>query len=228
MGNTKVTVAVFDPREIPKNNKFREHGQIYCDFKFATFSSWKRKPPQTDTEEKCLALAIKRALQPAVCLYTFPNFQVDVFVHVLENDGSALAAAITAAGLAIANAGIPMYDVVTATAMAIQDKTFLIDPTSVEEEICTLRGETHGVITLARLATLEQVSEVYQTGFLPVPTVKKAVEMLVKTNDMIAPLVRQLLVKKVNKDIKLVEQEEKEREITMVCEVQKETEGVEG
>lgn len=215
-----MTVAVFDPREIPKNNKFREHGELFCDFKFATFSSWKRKPPQSDTEEKCLALAMKRALQPAVCLYTFPNFQVDVFVHVLENDGSALAAAITAAGLAIADAGIPMYDVVTASTVAIQEKSFLIDPTSVEEEICTLRGVEHGVVTLARLATLEQVSEVYQTGYLSVPAVKRAIEMLAKTNGLIAPLVRQLLVKKVNKDVKLLQQEEKERDV-VVCEVQK-------
>lgn len=212
---------MFDPREIPKNNKFREHGELYCDFKFATFSSWKRKPPQTDTEEKCLALAMKRALQPAVCLYTFPNFQVDVLVHVLENDGSALAAAITAGGLAISDAGIPMYDVVTASSVAIQDDKFLIDPTSVEEELCTVKGDTHGVITLARLSTLEQVSEIYQTGYLPVQIVKKAVDLLTKTNELIAPLVKQLLVKKVNHDVKVLKQEEKEKEVVMVCEVQK-------
>lgn len=225
MGNTKVTVAVFDPREIPKNNKFREHGQLYCDFKFATFSQWKRKSPQTDTEEKCLAMALKRALQPAVCLYTFPNFQVDVFVHVLENDGSALAAAITAAGLAIADAGIPMYDVVTASSVGIQDNRFLIDPTSVEEDICNLKGSTHGVITLARLSVLEQISEVYQTGYLPVETVRKALEGLVKNTELVAPLIKQLLVKKVDRDVKLLRKQEQEKEVTIVCEIKnKETE----
>lgn len=44
----------------------------------------------------------------------FPNFQVDVYATVLDNGGSALAAAIMAASLALANAGVPMFGLVTA------------------------------------------------------------------------------------------------------------------
>lgn len=42
--------------------------------------------------------------------HEFPNFQVDVQVLVLQDDGSSLAAAITCAGLALADAAVPMYD----------------------------------------------------------------------------------------------------------------------
>lgn len=45
----------------------------------------------------------------------FPNFQVDVYATVLDNGGSALAAAIMAASLALANAGVPMFGLVTAS-----------------------------------------------------------------------------------------------------------------
>jgi len=38
-------------------------------------------------------------------------------VLVLENDGSALAAAITCAGLALADASVPMYDLVVAATL---------------------------------------------------------------------------------------------------------------
>lgn len=46
-----------------------------------------------------MALSLKRALLPAVCRYAFTNFQVDIYVNVIEDDGSVLAAAITASGL---------------------------------------------------------------------------------------------------------------------------------
>ena len=49
--------------------------------------------------------------------HEFPKSNVDVFVHVLQDDGGALAAAITAAGAALADASVPMYDLVTAAAL---------------------------------------------------------------------------------------------------------------
>jgi len=182
MGKTKLTVAVFDPREIPKNNKFREEGDLYCDFKFSPFSCVKRKPLQPDADEKSLALALKCALKPAVCRYTFPNFQVDVFVNVLENDGSVLAAAICAAGVALSDAGIPMYDVITGSCVAIQEEKLYLDPTSTEEEICNVMGTIHGTITLAKLSTLDQVSEIFLFGYLPVHTIKKGMQFTWKSD----------------------------------------------
>lgn len=47
--------------------------------------------------------------------HEFPNFQVDVYVMVLDNAGSSLAAAIMAASTALANAGVPMFGLVTAS-----------------------------------------------------------------------------------------------------------------
>jgi len=52
---------------------------------------------------------------------------------VLENDGSVLATAITAAGLALMDGCIPMYDVITATSLVsyilhyLTIKLFLLD-----------------------------------------------------------------------------------------------------
>lgn len=160
---------------------------------------------------------MKRALQPAVCRYTFPNFQVDVFVNVLENDGSALAAAITASGLALADAGIPMYDVITAACVGVCDDKVLVDPTGAEEDICNLVGKVHGTVTLARLSRLEQISEVFQSGYLPLETVQKACALLTKTNEEIAPLIQQLIVKKVAKQVKVNKKAELEKmEVTII------------
>lgn len=58
--------------------------------------------------------------------HEFPNFQVDVYVLVLENDGSVLAAAINCAGLALADASVPMYDLVSAATMVCNCQNRLI------------------------------------------------------------------------------------------------------
>ena len=43
--------------------------------------------------------------------HLYPKTQIDVFVTVLENDGSVLAAAMTCASLALANASVQMFDI---------------------------------------------------------------------------------------------------------------------
>lgn len=49
--------------------------------------------------------------------HLYPKSQIDVFVTVLENDGSFVAGAITCAGLALADAAIDMFDVIVGASM---------------------------------------------------------------------------------------------------------------
>lgn len=205
LGETKVTVAVFDPREIPKQNKFNTQGELYCDFKFSPFAGVRRRSPIADSDEKSLARALHRALMPAVCRQEFPNFQVDVFVNVLEDDGSALAAAITAAGLALADAGIPMYDIITATNCGILDDKLFLDPTRAEEELFTASVCSridHGLITMARLSNNEQISEIWSSGSFAVEKMDKSLEVLAKSSQEVAQVIEEVLVKRVHKFLK--------------------------
>ncbi|KAF5294098.1 hypothetical protein FQR65_LT10922 [Abscondita terminalis] len=209
--NTKVVVSVYDPREIPKKTDYSLKGELYCVFKFAPFSCLNRKGYQQDAEEKQNSAILKRALESAVCRHKFPNFQVDVYVLVLENDGSALSASITAAGVALAQAGIPMYDTITAATLGIQGDVKILDPTSEEESLCNIavyksegekKYESHGIIILAMLSTHEQVSELYQTGNLSLEIVNEAVTILSKATKEIVPLVEKCLVNHVTKNLK--------------------------
>lgn len=143
---------------------------------------------------------MKRALESAVCRHEFPNFQVDIYANVLQDDGSALSAAITCAGLALADAGIPMYDVITASTVGVVQDKFLLDPTAAEEDLCNYgatSGDEHGVLVMARLATHDQVSELWQAGSLSFDRVKAANDILLATNKEIVPVINQILVRKV-------------------------------
>ncbi|XP_076633534.1 exosome complex component MTR3 [Colletes latitarsis] len=204
MGNTKVVCSVFDPREVPNKNGYCMQGEIYCEFKFAPFSCQKRKIHQQNAEEKQYSLMLQRALEPAVCLHEFPNFQVDVYAMVLDNDGSSLAAAIMAASIALANAGVPMFGLVTASTVGVYRNQFLIDPTDIEEVICNTLAEqqgdfNHGIITLASLPQHSQISEVFLIGSIDTDFVLRATEMLASANKNICPVLQQCLVKSILK-----------------------------
>lgn len=179
---------------------FSVNGELFCDFKFATFSCTKRRPHQTDAEEKSLAASMKRALQPAVCRHEFPNFQVDIYAIVLQDDGGVLAAAITCAGLALADAGIPMYDVITAASAGFVSDRVLADPNAAEEDVCNnvaAADADHGTCVMACLATHDQVSELWQTGAMQMSTITRMNAQLTAMNAELVPIIKHLLVKKV-------------------------------
>ncbi|XP_003402091.1 exosome complex component MTR3 [Bombus terrestris] len=204
LGNTKVVCSVFDPREVSNKNSYYAQGEIYCEFKFAPFSCQKRKVHQQNAEEKQYSLILQRALEPAVCLHEFPNFQVDVYVMVLDNAGSSLAAAIMAASTALANAGVPMFGLVTASTIGIYDNHYLMDPTDIEEAICNTQPDNqgdfnHGIITLASLPQHNQISEVFLIGSINTNSVVQATEILTAANKDICPVLQQCLVKTIMK-----------------------------
>lgn len=196
---------MFDPREIPNRNEYSLKGEIFCQFKYAPFSCPKRRQYQQDSEEKQNSSILKQALEPAVCRHEFPNFQVDIYALVLENDGSALSAAITCAGVALAHAGVPMYDLVSSVSVGAQNGNKYLNPTLDEEQLCDVAivgGEDQGNVVLSVLHTHEQVSQIYQTGNLSLETLTECLELCTKKSKEIIPLLQKCLVKHVVKCIR--------------------------
>uniref|UniRef100_A0A182PP20 Uncharacterized protein n=1 Tax=Anopheles epiroticus TaxID=199890 RepID=A0A182PP20_9DIPT len=216
LGNTKVIVSVFDPREIPKQNKFCELGELFCDVKFSPFATVVRKSHQTDARERSMATALTSALNPSVCRHLFPNLQIDVFANVLEDDGSALAVAITAAGLALGDACIPMFDVVTAATAGIIGNRVIVDPTAEEEALCMdgSSEDNHGLVMVAKLPTLDQVPEIWQYGYMDVDILWDTCKQLNTVCGDLVPVVQHLLVSKVKTHLQELEMESDEEEET--------------
>lgn len=209
IGRTKVIVSVFDPREIPNRTEYCLKGELYCQFKYATFSCMKRRSHQQDAEEKQNSNILKQALEPAVCRHEFPNLQVDIYALVLENDGSAVSAAIICAGLALAHAGVPMYDLITSATLAVYEDKKVLNPTLQEETTSQVTVQNddenykeHGVVILSILHTYEQVSNIHQTGNMSLQYVTESIELLRKATKEIIPLVQKCLAKHVLKQIK--------------------------
>jgi len=106
------------------------------------FSVGERKRPAPSRREIEISKVIKEALEPAVMLEKFPRTAVDVFIEVLQADGGTRCAALTAASVALADAGIPMRDMVAAIASGkVADTLFLMltmKKTKQVKQICQL------------------------------------------------------------------------------------------
>jgi len=57
-----------------------------------------------------VAVALKQSFEAVVMTQLFPRSQIDIYVQVLQADGSTTAASINATTLAMIDAGIPMRD----------------------------------------------------------------------------------------------------------------------
>eukprot|EP00026_Physarum_polycephalum_P014604 Phypoly_transcript_15141.p1 GENE.Phypoly_transcript_15141~~Phypoly_transcript_15141.p1 ORF type:complete len:269 (+),score=38.80 Phypoly_transcript_15141:136-942(+) len=200
LNNTKVICGVYGPKPNTKAQEFSEQGTLFCDFKYTSFSCQnERKGFASDAEEKEYSMLMLQALSVAVRLDKFPKSTVDVDVLVLQNDGAALSTAITCASLALADAGIEMYDLVSAcTASATQDtktppegSVVVFDPTWAEEQ-----GQT-GRVVLARMPSINLISQLLMDGELDVGTVEEGVDLCIDGCDKLYSMMCDVLVESV-------------------------------
>lgn len=135
-GNNKILVAVYGPRELhPRHLARPDTAILQCFYRMATFSVDERKSPAPSRRELELSKVIKGALAPAIFLKNFPRATIDVFIQVLQADGGTRCASITAASLALADAGIPMRDLVTACAVGKINGVLVLDPNDTEDKL---------------------------------------------------------------------------------------------
>jgi len=95
---------------------------------------------------------------------------VDVFIEVLQADGGSRCAALDAAAVALADAGIPMRDMVSACAAGKVADTIVLDINNEEDQ----EGEAD--MPVAYMPNLEKVTLVQLDGILTAQEYKKCLE----------------------------------------------------
>jgi exosome complex component RRP41 len=80
------------------------------------FSVSDRKRPGPDRRSVEISKIIAEALEPVIFTEQFPRASVDIFIEVLEAEAGTRCAGLTAASVALADAGIPMKSLVAACA----------------------------------------------------------------------------------------------------------------
>ena len=134
-GDNKILAGVFGPRDVhPKHMSDSDTGILRCRYHMEPFSVSERKNPAPSRREIEISKVIKEALLPAVMLEQFPRTAVDVYIEVLQADGGSRCAALDAAAVALADAGIPMRDLVCACAAGKVADTVILDVNNEEDQ----------------------------------------------------------------------------------------------
>jgi exosome complex component RRP41 len=174
-GKNKILAAVFGPREMhPKHLALPDRMVLRCRYHMAPFSVQERKSPAPSRREVELSKVIRESLEPSLFVEYYPRTGVDVFVEVLQADGGTRCASITAASLAIADAGIPMRDLVVACAAGKIDDTVVLDLMDTEDKA--------GVadVPVAFMPNLNAVTLLQMDGILAPEEFEKAVNLAIE------------------------------------------------
>ncbi|VVB57992.1 Exosome complex component Rrp41 [Candidatus Anstonella stagnisolia] len=128
-GNNKILAGVYGPREcIPRHDASPYRAVVRCRYTMAPFCSLEehgRSGPNRRSHE--LSKVIREAFENVIISEAYPRTQIDIYMEVLQSDGGTRCAAITAAAVALADAGIPMKDLVCAVAVGKIDGQVAVD-----------------------------------------------------------------------------------------------------
>lgn len=135
-GKNRILAGVYGPREVhPKHLALQDRAVLKCRYHMAPFSVQERKSPAPSRREIEISKVIRESLEPSVFVEYYPRTMIDVFIEVLQADGGTRCASITAASLALADAGIPLKDLVVACAAGKADDTIVLDLMDEEDKL---------------------------------------------------------------------------------------------
>jgi len=133
-GETKITVAVYGPREVfPKHLTDAAKAYLSCKYDMAAFSTPERSRPGASRRSTEISKIMRDALAPAIFLEKYPKTKIDVYAEVTNANAGTRCAAITAAAVALADAGIEMRDLVVAIASGKADGKVILDMNEPED-----------------------------------------------------------------------------------------------
>ncbi|MEM2954355.1 MAG: exosome complex exonuclease Rrp41 [Candidatus Nanoarchaeia archaeon] len=172
LGDTHVIAAVYGPREvIPKHLAVQDKALLECIYDMAAFSTTDRARPGPSRRSVEISKVMRDALAPAIFLEKYPRTKIDVYVEVTSASAGTRTAAINAAAVALADAGIEMRDLVTAIACGKADGKIVLDLNEAEDNY----GEAD--LPIAIMPRLKKVTLLQMDGSLTKAEIEKMLSL---------------------------------------------------
>ena len=190
-GKNKIMAAVYGPKEVhPKHQVLPDRALVRSRYHMAPFSVDERKNPAPSRREIEISKVIREALAPAIIVEDYPRTAIEVWVEVLQSDGGSRVAGITAASLALADAGINMRDLVVGCSCGIIDGQVVADLDDTEDK------EGSGDMPVAILPNLNMVTLLQVDGMYTKEQFQKAFELAIEKGREVYKMQREALTKK--------------------------------
>jgi len=181
-GDTIAIAAVYGPRTMhPQHMQDAKKGTLRVNYDMLSFSVNERKRPGISRRSQEISKVTEWALAPVIDLEQFPNTVVDVFIQILQANASTRCAGINAAAIALAHAGLPMKDMITAVSIGKIGDKICADITKDEEDYED--GATD--IPFAILHNTNDITLLQLDGEVSVEDLKEAYDMAKKVGEKI-------------------------------------------
>lgn len=190
-GKNKIMAAVYGPKEVhPKHQILPDRALLRCRYHMAPFSVDERKNPAPSRREIEISKVIREALEPAVIVEDYPRTAIEVWVEVLQSDGGSRVAGITAASLALADAGINMRDLVVGCSCGLVDNQVVADLDDTEDK------EGNGDMPVAIMPNLGHVTLLQVDGIYTREQFQKAFELAIEKGKQVYGMQREALTER--------------------------------
>lgn len=168
LGGTKAVAYVYGPMETRRGQQHHDRATLVVSLTTAAFGTSVRFGRSggtrgSDRHSQERSMWIQQTFESAILLDQYPRSQIRLYVHLLQSDGGGIAAAINAASLALADAGVPTRDLVAACTAGMLGRRPALDLNR-EEEQAGGASLTMGVLAGARKVTLLEVESKVPEG----------------------------------------------------------------
>lgn len=171
-GGNKIIAGVYGPREVyPRHLQDPTKAIVQCTYNMAAFSVSDRKRPGPDRRSVEISKITSEALGHAIFTEQFPRATIDVYMEVLQADAGTRCTGLTAASVALADAGIPMRDMVVSCAAGKVDDEVVLDLGKAEDNL----GEAD--LPIAIMPRTKEIVLLQMDGHLTEDEFNKAMNM---------------------------------------------------
>ncbi len=176
-GKTKAIAVVRGPRTLhPQHLQNAQTGVLRVSYGMMPFSVEDRIRPGPNRRAEEISKVTEWALSSVIDLSGFPNTVVDVFIQIPQADAGTRVAGINAAALALAHAGIPMKEMVSAIGVGKIDKTLVVDLNKFEDSLFH-DGEGSTDIPVVITSRTKEIALLQLDGKISIKEFKETVEM---------------------------------------------------
>lgn len=174
-GRNKIYAAVYGPKEVlPRHLERSDRAVLRCRYNMAPFSVEERKRPGPDRRAVEIGKVMEGALEPAILMHCYPKSMIEISVEVLEANAGTRCAGLAAASVALADAGVPMRDLVPACAAGKVDGEIVLDLCKEED------NEGEADVPVAIVPRLDQITLLQMDGKLTEKEVEQTISLAVK------------------------------------------------
>lgn len=175
LGRTTAIAGVYGPRKLySKHQQDSNKAILKVTYSMAPFSTDERVRPGPSRRSTEISKVIREALEAVVLLEEFPKAVIEVQIDILQAEASTRVAALNAASIALADAGIPMRDLVAACTAGKIDDDYILDVAGKEEDV------TFCDLPVAYTPVEKKVTLLQMDGDLPIKDVKGVINLAIK------------------------------------------------